>query len=112
MAMDGRIVGITDLRMNTKQIVGELDDRPLTVVSRSKPVAVILRPDRYEDLLDRLDELTIALRHAQDGDESDPIPLEQARAEILGEDEPPESVDASPAAATGRRSRGKKPVEA
>lgn len=54
----GTLIGITDLRDNAKQVIAGLGDEPVTILSRSKPVAVLLRPDRYDALLDRLDELS------------------------------------------------------
>lgn len=85
--MDTNLIGITDLRSNTKAIIDDLhgpNPRPITVLSRSKPVAILIRPDRYEQLLDRLDDLEaqIAIATAT----GDTMPIELARKEILGDD--------------------------
>lgn len=75
-----RLIAITDLRSNAKQVIADLDDRAVTVVSRSKPVAVLLRPDRYEALLDRLDELSAELAVATAA--GDTVPWSEVRDEL------------------------------
>lgn len=74
------LIGVTDLRAKAKQVIGELGDEPVTILSRSKPVAVLLRPDRYEALLDRLDELSAEV--AALSAEGDTISLEVLRKEL------------------------------
>lgn len=75
--MTDRLMGVTEFRTNAKQVIAELDDRPLILLRRSKPVAVVLRPDSYEDLLDALDVLTVERRLAQEG--SDLMPLSELK---------------------------------
>jgi PHD/YefM family antitoxin component YafN of YafNO toxin-antitoxin module len=75
------VLGVTDLRARTKTVIAELGNEPVMVLSRSKPVAVLLGPDGYEALLDRIDELSAAVSVLASKDE-DSVPLEAAMKEL------------------------------
>jgi PHD/YefM family antitoxin component YafN of YafNO toxin-antitoxin module len=76
----GSVIGITELRQNARTIIDSLGSEPVTIVNRSKAVAVLLRPDRYEALLDRLDELDAQLAIATR--EHDTVPFDVAKKEL------------------------------
>lgn len=78
--MDTTLIGITDLRTNAKQILTNLGRRPVTILSRSKPVGVLVHPDQWETLQDRLDEL--AAQVAILTREHDTVPLEIFEKEL------------------------------
>jgi prevent-host-death family protein len=84
--MATNMIGITDLRQNAKNVVDRLrthPDQAMVIVSRSKPVAVLMRPELLEALEDRIDELeaTVAILTR----EHDMQPLDVALKEALGE---------------------------
>ncbi|MGE3620876.1 MAG: type II toxin-antitoxin system Phd/YefM family antitoxin [Acidimicrobiia bacterium] len=78
------IIGVTELRQRTKEIVAELGDRPVIIVRSSKPVAVLMRPDTWQRTLDRIEDLEDQLTIARAA--GDTIALDVARKEILGDD--------------------------
>jgi prevent-host-death family protein len=81
--MATNMIGITDLRQNAKNVVDNLGDQAVVVVSRSKPVAVLMRPELLEALEDRIDELeaTIAILTR----DHDMQPLDVALKEVLSD---------------------------
>lgn len=51
------IVGITEFRDQAKRLVDHLGDRNVVVVRHSKPVAVLVAPERLERLYERIEDL-------------------------------------------------------
>jgi prevent-host-death family protein len=52
-----KIVGITEFRDQAKALIDRLGDRDVIVVRHSKPVAVLVHPDRLERLYERIEDL-------------------------------------------------------
>lgn len=75
------MIGIEAFRTNAKSTLQQLDEtrQPITILSRSKPVAVLVHPDEWERLHDLLDDQAghLAVYRAA----GDTIPLDQARSE-------------------------------
>ncbi len=45
-----KCISVTDLRSNTKKCLEDLDKSPKVIFSNSKPVAVLIDIDLYEDM--------------------------------------------------------------
>src|SRR4051794_5784328 len=56
-----RLIGITDLRQHAKALIDELDQGAVKVLRRNKPVALLIRPERVDELLDRIEDLEYAV---------------------------------------------------
>ncbi len=50
-----RTTTVTELRADLSSQIDNLSDGPLQVISRSKPVAMILDPDLFENLIERIE---------------------------------------------------------
>jgi prevent-host-death family protein len=48
---------ITEARAKMKEIAAKAHETPVVLLSRSRPVAVVLSPERYQAMLDRVEEL-------------------------------------------------------
>lgn len=79
-AMD-TIVGITEFRDQAKRLVDQLGDDNIVVVRHSRPVAILMHPDRLERLLTRVEDLEdeIAVLSAT----GDTVPFDVAKKELL-----------------------------
>lgn len=76
------LIGITDLRTHAKDVIEGLDDHPVTILSRSKPVGVLVHPDRWEQLMDQIDELEAQIAIIE-RKPNDTVPWAEARAEFV-----------------------------
>ncbi len=77
------LIGITDLRTNAKAVISHLDEHPVTILSRSKPVGVLIHPARWEQLMDQLDDLEAQIALTER--EHDTVPIADARKAVLGD---------------------------
>lgn len=50
-----RTTTVTELRADLSSQIDNLSDGPLQVISRSKPVAMILDPDLFENIIERIE---------------------------------------------------------
>ncbi|MCJ7625914.1 MAG: type II toxin-antitoxin system prevent-host-death family antitoxin [Anaerolineaceae bacterium] len=48
---------ISELRANLSEYVHNLKDEPLLVLSRSKPAAYLMKPELFEALVERIEQL-------------------------------------------------------
>ena len=48
---------ITELRTNLSEYVHNLNDEPLLVLSRSRPAAYLVKPELFEALVERIEQL-------------------------------------------------------
>ena len=55
------MIGITQLRDNTRDLIDRVEVADLLVLRRNQPVAVIIHPDRLAQLIDRIEDLEDAL---------------------------------------------------
>lgn len=81
--MKQTIVGIAELRTQTKTLFGELPDHDVVVVRYATPVAIIIHPDRLEHLVARIEDLEdqVAVLSAT----GDLVPQDVAEKQLLGD---------------------------
>jgi antitoxin StbD len=53
-------VGISELKLNPTAVIESADGGAVAILNRNKPVAYLLPADRYEALLDRLEDYELA----------------------------------------------------
>lgn len=70
-----RIVPISEARANLTALLEETHDHEVYLIKHGKPVGVLLDADKYERLLDRIEDLEDELALAEP---SDPIPFERS----------------------------------
>ncbi|WP_083895327.1 type II toxin-antitoxin system Phd/YefM family antitoxin [Nocardia jiangxiensis] len=68
------------VRANLADMIKRATERDVTIVRHSKPVAVLMSHERYEDLIDQIEDLQDQLSIANR--EHDTVPLEEAEAEL------------------------------
>jgi antitoxin StbD len=52
-------VGISELKANPNAVIEAAEGQPVALLNRNKPVAYIISPEQYEQILDELDELRL-----------------------------------------------------
>lgn len=52
------LVPVTEARDHFKKLLDRVIEEDIVLVRRSRPAAVMLSPDRYRELLERIEELT------------------------------------------------------
>ncbi|CAD6518268.1 type II toxin-antitoxin system Phd/YefM family antitoxin [Paraburkholderia metrosideri] len=52
-------VGISELKANPNAVIEAAGGQPVALLNRNKPVAYIISPEQYEQILDELDELRL-----------------------------------------------------
>lgn len=81
--MASRIISKTDLRDRIRSELADLGDDTIVVTDRSRPVAVVVAVERWNDLqlaLEELEDRTAVLEHRLDGDSG--VSAEQVFATI------------------------------
>lgn len=48
---------VSELRADLSELIKGLDEGPLLVLSRSRPVAVLVEPEMFDDIIDRFELL-------------------------------------------------------
>ncbi len=83
------IIPISELRKHQANVLQELSKRPVVLTQRGHGVAVLVSPEQWEHLLDRLEDLDDALTmlEARLEDKEPPLPLEQVLAELKADRE-------------------------
>ena len=56
---------ISDLRKRQDEVLAMADDGPVILMSRSEPTAVVLSPDKWNELADQLERLEALATHYQ-----------------------------------------------
>lgn len=51
------LVSITDLKKNPSAVIAAAENAPVAVLNHNRVTAYVIRPEVYEYMLDRLDEL-------------------------------------------------------
>ena len=59
---------ITELKNNPMKLIEEAGDVPIAILNRNKPAFYCLSPDRYEALMDMIDDIELAAL-VREGDE-------------------------------------------
>ena len=62
MAAVPEIYGVSDLRVRQNEILAKLREGPVVLTQRTRAVAVMLSPERWNELLEELDNLQDARR--------------------------------------------------
>jgi antitoxin StbD len=52
-------VGISELKANPNAVIEAAEGQPVALLNRNKPVAYIISPEQYEQILDELNELRL-----------------------------------------------------
>ncbi|WP_137151215.1 type II toxin-antitoxin system Phd/YefM family antitoxin [Devosia sp. FKR38] len=52
-----RLVSITDLKKNPSAVIAAAQDGPVAVLNHNRVTAYIIKPEVYQDMLDRLEDL-------------------------------------------------------
>jgi antitoxin StbD len=52
-------VGISELKANPNAVIEAAEGQPVALLNRNKPVAHIISPEQYEQILDELNELRL-----------------------------------------------------
>jgi prevent-host-death family protein len=55
--MREQIVGVTDFRTKTKELLSEIKDHDIVIVRNNAKVGVVVDPDRLDRLIDRIEDL-------------------------------------------------------
>ena len=65
MAAVPEIYGVSDLRVRQNEILAKLREGPVVLTQRTRAVAVMLSPERWNELLEELDNLQDAVAALQ-----------------------------------------------
>lgn len=65
MAVIPALMGISALRLRQNEVLQKLKEGPLVLTQRSQPVAVLVDPKQWNELMERLEELEDALEVAE-----------------------------------------------
>lgn len=83
MGRAAEYVPVTEARDRLKELLDRVADRNVVLVRRSRPVAVMVAPDRYQGLVDRIenleDELSVLHARLHPGGT---VPLEKVKANL------------------------------
>lgn len=55
------IVGISDLRLRQSEVLSKLRDGPVVLTQHTRPVAVLVSPEQWKQMVERLEQLEDAL---------------------------------------------------
>ena len=79
------MIAISEAKAKLTELVRTADEEPVLLLRHSKPAAVLLAHQRYEDLMERLadaEDLVAILEHRLEPEET--ISLEQLKADLNG----------------------------
>lgn len=83
LGMREKIVGVTDFRTKTKELLSEIKDHDIVIVRNNAKVGVVVDPDRLDRLIDRIEDLedeNAILRHKLNPGGS--VPLHQVTEDL------------------------------
>jgi len=66
------LVGISDLRIRQSEILDKLQQGPIVLTQRTQPVAVLVSPEQWNQLVEQLEDLQDALDVALAHEANDP----------------------------------------
>lgn len=76
-------ISVSDARANLPKVIERAATEAIHLQRRGRPAAVVVSPERYEELLDALEELEdIAAYDAAQQEGGDNIPWEQVRVDL------------------------------
>lgn len=75
-----KLIGISEMRARLSEVLDGVADESVTVLRRSRPVAILIAPERLEGLLEKVEDLEdqVAVLEAKLNPEPS-IPWEQVR---------------------------------
>lgn len=77
-----RTVGVTELRVRAKELVDSLDQGAVTVLRRNVPIAVLIRPERIEELQARIEDLEDEVATLRAGEDGEPLEWGKVKADL------------------------------
>ena len=76
-------VSVSEARANLQKVVVSAQTEAVFIEERGRPAAVVISPERYEELMDALEESEdIGAFDAATTEEGDNIPLDQVKTDL------------------------------